>query len=274
MLRQRILTALALVPLVVAAVLYLPSWGFAVAIGLIVVLGMFEFARLGGITPGALLWGCQLAVLLLMLFAYPVLDIALVKGVILVAAMLWLAITALVFFGRPDVTLQQKVRPLVLISGALFLVVTWLAMVRLHRMGDTGPALVMFLLLLIWSADTGAYFAGKQWGSRKLAPFISPGKTREGMYGAVAAAAVCATLFWLFGTTDSVGFSAFLALCVLTTVVSIAGDLWESVYKRRRGVKDSGQLLPGHGGILDRVDSLLAAAPFFTAGILILEGVQ
>jgi len=165
-------------------------------------------------------------------------------------------------------------RPFVLISGALLLVVTWLSLVRLHQTGDTGPALVMFLLVLIWSADTGAYFAGKRWGSHKLAPFISPGKTREGLYGAVAAAAVCAALFWQLGTTGKLGFSAFLALCVLTTVVSIAGDLWESVYKRRRGVKDSGQLLPGHGGILDRVDSLIAAAPLFTAGIYLLEGVQ
>lgn len=271
MLKQRILTAMVLVPLVVTMVLYLPSWGVAVVIGAIVVLGVLEYARLAGIGFGTLLWGCLVGVILLLLLVYPFLDTSSVKGVIACAALGWLIIAGFVFFGRLNLALQNKAQPVLLLSGAVLLIVTWLALVRLHQIETAGPQLVLFLLVLIWSADTGAYFAGKRWGQIKLAPLISPGKTREGMYGALAASTVCAVLYWQFGSNLEMSLAAFLVLCVATTLVSIAGDLWESLHKRRRGVKDSGQLLPGHGGVLDRVDSLIAAAPLFTTGIFLFE---
>ena len=272
MLKQRILTALVLVPLVVAAVLYLPSWAVSVVVGLIVALGVLEYARLGHIGRDWWLWGCLLATLLLLLIAYRVLENPMIIGVIVITALGWLGMTGVVFWGRPDVALEPRTRPMVLLTGAFVLFVTWLSLVRLHRMEETGPELVMFLLVLIWSADTGAYFAGKRWGKHKLAPAISPGKTREGMYGALAAAAACAGLFAALGLIENVGFPTAFALCGVTTIVSIAGDLWESVHKRRRGVKDSGQLLPGHGGILDRIDSLIAASPVFAGGVWLLKG--
>ena len=129
----------------------------------------------------------------------------------------------------------------------------------------------MFLLMLIWVADIGAYFAGRRWGRRKLAPTISPGKTWEGVWGAAAAAAA----FALVGAAVlGVGsrWPGFVAVCMVTVVFSIVGDLFESMLKRQRGVKDSGSLVPGHGGVLDRLDSLLAAAPVFLLGWLVLAG--
>jgi phosphatidate cytidylyltransferase len=127
--------------------------------------------------------------------------------------------------------------------------------------------LVLTLLVLIWIADSGAYFAGRRWGRRKLAPVVSPGKTREGVYGALAGGLAWGGLAgWWLGL--SAGRAAGLvALCLATVLASVVGDLQESLLKRRRGLKDSGRLLPGHGGVLDRIDSLTAGAPVFAVGL-------
>jgi phosphatidate cytidylyltransferase len=126
---------------------------------------------------------------------------------------------------------------------------------------------VLFLLVLIWIADSGAYFAGRRWGRRKLAPLVSPGKTREGAYGALAGGLLWGgVLAALYGVSVPQQ-GGLVLLCLLTVVASIVGDLYESLSKRERGVKDSGSLLPGHGGILDRIDSLTAAAPVFALGL-------
>jgi len=121
----------------------------------------------------------------------------------------------------------------------------------------------MYLLLLIWAADIAAYFTGKKWGKTKLAPEISPGKTVAGMYGALIAGLVCAVVLSLIYGFNLMIASDFMLLSVLTVLISIYGDLFVSVVKRQRGVKDSGSLLPGHGGVLDRIDSMIAAIPFF-----------
>ncbi len=132
---------------------------------------------------------------------------------------------------------------------------------------------MLFLLVLIWIADSGAYFAGRRWGRVKLAPAVSPGKTREGVYGALAGAMLCAlALAWM---RPEIGAALVtIPLCLLTCLVSVAGDLFESLIKRQAGVKDSGTLLPGHGGVLDRIDSLTAAAPVFVFGLMWLEQLQ
>jgi phosphatidate cytidylyltransferase len=146
--------------------------------------------------------------------------------------------------------------------------------------------MVLYFLILIWLADISAYFVGKKWGKDKLAPEISPGKTLQGMYGALASAVVSSVGFYFCGKLvaedtgapqdESLWFLDELVsvdiafLSILTVLLSIYGDLFFSLVKRRKGVKDSGKLLPGHGGILDRVDSIIAAAPFFYAGILLI----
>jgi phosphatidate cytidylyltransferase len=155
--------------------------------------------------------------------------------------------------------------------GIAALLCAWIALCGLHARPSQGPYWVIFLMVLIWTADIAAYFAGRRWGHRRLADRLSPGKTWAGVWGALAASLVVAMLgLQLFGVTG-VRYYMFLAVAVATVLFSIVGDLFESLLKRKAGVKDSGSVLPGHGGILDRIDSLLAASPIFAVGVMILE---
>ena len=159
------------------------------------------------------------------------------------------------------------VRVLVL---AISLDLLWIcahALVYLHV--AYGGELLLFMLTLVWVADIGAYFSGRKFGRRKLASRISPGKTIEGVVGGL-----CANLLWMLAVyqySDGWGLSLpqFIAIGVLTSLVSVVGDLFESVLKREAGVKDSGKLLPGHGGVLDRIDSVIAASPLFVSGYIV-----
>ena len=136
-------------------------------------------------------------------------------------------------------------------------------MVLLRDNPSYGSCYVLYLILIVWFADSGAYFAGKRWGQRKLADKVSPGKTLEGVAGALLMSSIV-SLAYLF--LESMSF-LFMLLCLFTVIVSILGDLFESLFKRQAGIKDSGQILPGHGGILDRIDSLTSAAPIFVMGL-------
>jgi phosphatidate cytidylyltransferase len=145
------------------------------------------------------------------------------------------------------------------LTGWILIVPTWLALVRLQQW----PWVLLAVLGVVWIADIAAYFAGHVWGRRKLAPAISPGKTWEGVAGAVLGVAVYHALVWHFGFSAVAPQAAiaamFLVVCLLP--LSILGDLFESWIKRKAGVKDSGRLLPGHGGVLDRIDALTATLP-------------
>jgi len=132
------------------------------------------------------------------------------------------------------------------------------------RRGADGPELVLALLAIIWAADAGAYFAGRQWGRRKLAPRISPGKSWEGLTGGLLGGVVAALIASLWCQTS---VTVLVPLAVVTVVFSVLGDLLESRLKRAAGAKDSGRIIPGHGGLLDRIDSLCAAAPIFALGV-------
>jgi len=148
-------------------------------------------------------------------------------------------------------------------------VATWVALVGIKR-EEHGNAWILLLFLIVWGADTGAYFAGKQWGRTKLAPNVSPGKTREGMLGGLVTVALVSLAFAQWNELSIPSTVYLMILGVVTAVMSVMGDLFESLLKRHSGLKDSGNLLPGHGGILDRIDSLLAATPFFYLGLLFL----
>jgi phosphatidate cytidylyltransferase len=174
---------------------------------------------------------------------------------------------------QQTLSLQLRLRYKALI-GWCILLASWMFLSRLRTF--YGPELTLYFLLLIWIADISAYFSGKKWGKTKLAPDISPGKTVEGVYGALISAAVCAIILCIalsiiYGkpTTFMVAGDLIL-LSVITVQISVYGDLFFSLVKRQRGVKDSGNLLPGHGGVLDRVDSLIAAAPIFYAGVYLI----
>jgi len=270
MLASRLLTALVLVPLVFLAVLKLPAPGFAALAGLVVLGAGWELARLAALAsvPARLLALLLLALLLAGLYVQKEASWAdlLLQGL----AAWWLVNLVVLLSGRIQPHPIRGAHLLRLAAGMGFLAGAWLALVRLRGL-EHGPELVMFFLVLIWLADSAAYFSGRNWGRRKLAPHISPGKTVEGALGALASAALFSLVPAITGWT-SLSLPAAVLLGVATVAVSIGGDLWESVLKRERGFKDSGHVLPGHGGVLDRIDSQIAAAPFFLAGLWLLGG--
>ena len=132
--------------------------------------------------------------------------------------------------------------------------------------------LILFLLFIIWAGDIGAYFSGKQFGRHKLAPNISPGKTREGLLGGLLLSILAAWVLAILSDTLDNTIPALIVVTLFTALASAGGDLFISLHKRTVGMKDSGKLFPGHGGVLDRFDSLLAGSPFFALGVLILGG--
>lgn len=271
MLRNRILTALVLVPLVVAGVLLSSTGSLALASGLVVVLGAREMARLAGIAGLPLQWLYAGIVGAALAWAYYALGPEGGDWLLLSAAVFWTGVTPVLLGWKTGLARIEGVRPFILALGAAQLLAAWMAIVRLDGAGPSGPALVLFLLVLIWTADSAAYFAGRAWGRHKLSPVVSPGKTREGAAGALLGAVAAALVLWKLALTP-LSMPLLLLLCVLTAAVSIGGDLWESLLKRQAGLKDSGVLLPGHGGVLDRIDSLIAAAPVFTVGLHYLGG--
>ncbi|SEH05941.1 phosphatidate cytidylyltransferase [Candidatus Venteria ishoeyi] len=183
-----------------------------------------------------------------------------------VAAAWWLLALFLVWqYQFSKITQLINARWLKSLMGFLILLPTWFALSHLHQ--SRGGDWLLFLLVLIWTADSGAYFAGRRWGKHKLAKRVSPGKTWEGVAGAVVSSLLL-TLLWLWWSNLAMPAALWLLLLsVLTVLASILGDLLESLFKRQTGIKDSSQLLPGHGGILDRIDSLTAAAPIFVLGL-------
>ena len=269
MLKQRVITASILALIALWVVLKLPAVGFGAVLLAVMLLCAWEWADLARLTqPRArVLYG--VLVLAPILAVWPLADrTVVVAGLMLPAFAAWCYVLLWLwrYAGQPE---RQDRPSTVGVAGVAALAAAWLALMGVRH--EFGPGYVLFLLMLIWVADIGAYFAGRRWGRRKLAPTISPGKTWEGVWGAAAAAAA----FALVGAAVlGVGsrWPGFVAVCMVTVAFSIVGDLFESMLKRQRGVKDSGSLLPGHGGVLDRLDSLIAAAPVFLLGWLGLAG--
>lgn len=146
------------------------------------------------------------------------------------------------------------------------------AVTAIFEVWNSSPWWLMYLFLLVWGADSGAYFVGRKLGKRKLAPEVSPNKSIEGLLGGIATVAVVIVYVqYMYLNLSMTQHILFLILSIITVFSSVLGDLFESMIKRRAGIKDSGRILPGHGGVLDRIDSLLAAAPIFAAGIYVLK---
>ena len=157
-----------------------------------------------------------------------------------------------------------------MLVGMLLLIPMWSSLAMLKSFPVNGVSLLMFLLLLIWGTDTAAYFIGKNWGKHRLASRVSPGKTWEGTIAGIVAGIVI-TIIYVIVSNKTISYEwAFIVLSILTVIVSVFGDLMESLVKREAGQKDSGAILPGHGGVMDRIDSLTAASPIFVFGVIYL----
>jgi len=266
--RARVLTAAVLAPLAVVAVFQLSTFVLGALLLLVLAAAAWEWAALAGIEdqgPRAA-YALMLCGISLALTAIPG-----AIPVVLLVTLLWWLYTARMIMVR-DRTFVRAIAGHALAAGALVLVPCWAALVWIHD-GTGGPTALMFLLLVVWAGDTGAYLAGRRWGRRKLAPAISPGKTVEGLagglLGVVIVAALGGILAWHPGTLHLL---VWLSLSLTAGLFAVLGDLAESRVKRDAGVKDSGSLLPGHGGVLDRIDSLTAAAPVFALGWTMLRG--
>lgn len=272
MLKQRLITAAVLVPLVIWALLGLQSDIVTLLFTLVSLLAAWEWLTLAGLQNR--LSKAVLLVLLLSLGSMAVLSLPMAV-ILSISLAVWFAATLLVllYANKPLSPVLASLfhsRTFVIVSMLLILSGFVASAGLLHSQWQQGPALVLYVLVTVWLADSGGYFAGKRFGRHKLAVAISPNKTWEGVYGALGLASIWAVVFhYLFGQPLGGLFSWWLMTSCIV-MVSIVGDLLESVYKRSFHVKDSGQLLPGHGGILDRIDSLLSALPVFTAGLLIL----
>jgi phosphatidate cytidylyltransferase len=263
MLRTRVLTAIVGVLGLIVVVFLLPSrvavWVYSAAI----LFAAWEWSALARLTAYWARAGYVTGVALLMALASQfALTPAAYRQLLIVTAIWWLmALLWLVFLP------QRVSRSAAAIAGALVLVPAWTVLTRLHTGSERGPWLVFYVLCLVWAADSGAYFAGRRFGHRRLAPLVSPGKTWEGVAGGLAGAALVAAIgAQLF----DVPTLAFVLLGCAVALVSVVGDLTESMFKRFAGLKDSGNIIPGHGGLLDRIDSLTAAVPLFVLGLAVL----
>ncbi len=270
--KSRLLTALLLAPLAIAGILWLPTVYFALALGAIFLLGSWEWSRIIGMERKRFRGSLVLINLLLMAAlwryreAYDLWLVATLIGVIWwFGSIFWLK---RIQFGNSISTSMLELKAIV---GSLLIIPAWSAGIWLHAGPShgrfSGPVWVLFVVCLIWVADIGAYFSGRRFGKKKLAPQISPGKTREGVYGALALASVYAAGIGIWSGMLIPAALILTILALIVVVFSIVGDLFESLMKRQANLKDSGSLLPGHGGVLDRIDSLLAALPVFAAGL-------
>jgi len=259
MLKQRISTAIVLITAFLILVFWLPTRWFAFALSLPILAAAMEWSSLVGI-GGGIRRGLWLLTFTLILAVVWWMRDTLIPVVILTGTGWWLAAVPRIWHS-PSKHESTAFRA---ITGYLVLIPAWAALVVLHQ---ANLLFLVALFLIVWLADTGAYFSGRAWGSRKLAPQVSPGKTIEGLVGGIVLAGAFAVLAAMWFDAGVYCSSVWLAVCIVASLFSVVGDLWESKMKRIAGVKDSGSLLPGHGGVLDRIDSVTAAAPVFVAGL-------
>ena len=259
MLKQRIITALILLPIALCGFFLLEGAGFALFIGLVVTLGAWEWARLAGFEaqPARVAYAALVAVLLFFMYILPNLA-----PWVLGAAVLWWGLAAFLVLTYPRTSAHWSTTASKLVIGFLILLPAWQGLI-LIKQEPLGNWLIMAVMILVWGADIGAYFSGKAFGKRKLAPSVSPGKSWEGVYGGLALSLVITAVVGVVRGWGAGQMIASLLGAALIVVISVVGDLTESMFKRQSGIKDSSNLLPGHGGILDRIDSLTAAIPTF-----------
>jgi phosphatidate cytidylyltransferase len=275
MLRQRVITALVMAGAFLTAILTLPLVALAAVFGVVVCLGAWEWSRMAGwqspVARG--LYVLALAVCLGALFVYTDLGGTPTREKVqplLGLACLWWSFALLWVKGYPASAVLWRSEFMRSLMGVLILALGWMAAVYVLSFPQ-GPVLMVVMVVVVAAADVGAYFSGKAFGRHKLAVHVSPNKTWEGFWGGLLTCIGLATLLWsqLPARMEHILIGSVVAVAVATALASVVGDLTVSMVKRESGVKDSGSLLPGHGGVLDRLDSLCGAAPIFALGLLL-----
>lgn len=280
MLKYRLISAFILIPVVIAALFFLPLIGFAITTLVVCMLAAWEWGQLSGFVSRtqrvwlAVLCGLLLALMLFTLPEYHYgVDIAVVEGSLWLSLFWWVVALLLVLFYPASAAFWRNSKALRLAFGLMTIVPFFWGMVALrgwHYEANHyyGAIWLLYVMILVWGADSGAYMFGKLFGKHKLAPKVSPGKTWQGFIGGLFTAAV---ISWIYGVVVNleVAPSTLLICSVVAALASVLGDLTESMFKREAGIKDSGNLIPGHGGILDRIDSLTAAVPVFACLMLL-----
>jgi phosphatidate cytidylyltransferase len=277
MLRQRVITALIMAGLFLAAIAFLPLPGLALLFGILIAMGSWEWSSLAGWEKPAIRIFYVLLVLVALGALYqfcgmgdqpPRAQVQPVLGL----ACLWWSFALLWVKGYPASAVLWRTVVMRSAMGFLILVPGWLSAVYILSFPQ-GRLLIVVMVLVTAAADIGAYFTGKHFGRHKLAALVSPAKTWEGFWGGVAACTLLAVVLWYFlpGRSAHLGLASVVLVVVISGLASVVGDLTISMVKRESGVKDSGSLLPGHGGVLDRLDSLCAASPVFALGLLLVD---
>lgn len=269
MLKQRVFTALLLAGILIAVIFYGSKTLFAILVIAAVFYAAWEWARLCNNQNGVTRKLYAVLLTLLLTGAYFFIP-AEGKIFIFIAGSLWWCMAGIMVFffqgGKKTVPEKRIVNYLI---GFLVLVPSSLGLVYLYE-SNNGKYLVLMLFVLIWVVDSTAYFIGRRWGKLRLADKVSPGKSVEGFLGSLLMAGVPATVYIYIKGITGIEILWIILLFIITAVFSVVGDLFESMFKRNVNLKDSGNLLPGHGGLLDRIDSLTAAAPLFISGLWLL----
>ncbi len=281
MTRTRLLAALVMTPLAVAAILLMSTpWLVAVA-AVLFMIGLwewFDLAEIEDTLSRAVLLIANLAVMVALVWASRSSSgytLVLFQLVSVIGVAWWLL--ALLWLGRYEFASDHDTHARVfkLAAGALSIIPAWCALAWIHASQPNGHRWLLTALAIVWAADSGAYFAGRKFGGRwfpgrKLAARISPNKTIEGLLGGIAAGILVGIGFALFSGAQLSQLPAVSVIALAAVLFSVVGDLFERLLKRHVGVKDSGNLIPGHGGILDRIDGVLAALPVFAIGKAVL----
>lgn len=274
MLIHRILTALILIPLVIIALFFAPLSIFSYLMIAVCGMAAWEWTNFLAITKPLNKVVFTFFVVMLLSLIYLIPNTELIKyrlfNYIICLSIIWWLVALLLVIGYPKSAKYWSNSLVIKLLFAFFtLVPFFISMIELRSINYTlntytGAVWLLYVFVVVWATDTGAYFVGRTLGKRKLAAKVSPGKTIEGFLGGVGSAILISIFVYLTGYFQ-LSFTAFILSSLLAILVSVLGDLTESMFKREAGIKDSGNLIPGHGGILDRIDSLTAAVPMFAA---------
>jgi phosphatidate cytidylyltransferase len=271
-LKLRIITAIVLATVFLLSLFFLPWYGFIVFVGVVTLIGAWEWANVAGFasTSQRFLYSVLTVAVMFLVASYTGLAEGAVylhetRNVLIVAGTWW-AVALLWVQGYPSSSVIWSSRWVRALMGWLVIVPCWLSLSYLHQ-EQQGSLLILLVMITVIVADTGAYFTGKAFGRHKLLVKVSPGKSWEGFWGGLIACLLLALLVEIY--TGFVEWKSFFVIMLFTSLGSVLGDLLESMVKRHRDIKDSGKVLPGHGGMLDRIDSITAAAPIFTLGIIL-----